>query len=186
MAETAFYVVGGAVVVLALLIAVLGLRSERFPGSGALGAAIVLLVAGMVVATGTFGWIYAAEHQRDYAPKLAEEREARTAERAAAMRGQLVEEDPEADVVDPVQVYDAAGCSGCHTLEAAGAVATVGPNLDETLSGRSPEYIEQQIVDPEAEVTPGFPAGVMPGNYEETLAPEELDALVEFLHQATN
>jgi mono/diheme cytochrome c family protein len=29
-------------------------------------------------------------------------------------------------------VWDANGCSGCHTLAAAGASGTVGPNLDET------------------------------------------------------
>jgi len=29
-------------------------------------------------------------------------------------------------------VFASAGCGGCHTLAAAGATATVGPNLDET------------------------------------------------------
>jgi mono/diheme cytochrome c family protein len=30
------------------------------------------------------------------------------------------------------QLFAAQGCGGCHTLSAAGATATVGPNLDET------------------------------------------------------
>jgi mono/diheme cytochrome c family protein len=29
------------------------------------------------------------------------------------------------------QVFETAGCKGCHTLKAAGATGTVGPNLDE-------------------------------------------------------
>ena len=35
---------------------------------------------------------------------------------------------------DPVagkQVFETAGCKGCHTLKDAGATGTVGPNLDE-------------------------------------------------------
>ena len=28
-------------------------------------------------------------------------------------------------------MFASAGCGGCHTLEAAGATGTVGPNLDE-------------------------------------------------------
>jgi len=35
---------------------------------------------------------------------------------------------------DPVagkQVFETAGCKGCHTLEDAGATGTVGPNLDQ-------------------------------------------------------
>ena len=30
------------------------------------------------------------------------------------------------------QVFETAGCKGCHTLKAAGATGTVGPNLDQT------------------------------------------------------
>lgn len=29
------------------------------------------------------------------------------------------------------QVFESAGCKGCHTLKAAGATGTVGPNLDQ-------------------------------------------------------
>jgi sulfite dehydrogenase len=29
------------------------------------------------------------------------------------------------------QVFETAGCKGCHTLKAAGATGTVGPNLDD-------------------------------------------------------
>jgi mono/diheme cytochrome c family protein len=186
MEETVFYVLGIALVVIALAFSALGLRQDRFPASGVLGGVIVGAMAVLVVATGAFAWIHAADHQREYAAELAEEREAAAAERAAAQRDDIAAEVGDPAQVDPVQVFDAAGCSGCHTLEAAGSTATVGPDLDETLSGRAPQYIEESIVDPDADVTPGFEPGVMPDNYEETLQPEEIEALVEFLHQSAS
>ena len=48
------------------------------------------------------------------------------------------------------------GCSGCHTFAAAGATQTIGPDLDEVLPDRSPQEIEQSIVDPDSELSPGF------------------------------
>jgi mono/diheme cytochrome c family protein len=40
---------------------------------------------------------------------------------------QFAKGDPEAGK----QVFETAGCKGCHTLQAANATGTVGPNLDE-------------------------------------------------------
>jgi mono/diheme cytochrome c family protein len=37
---------------------------------------------------------------------------------------------PQGDPVAGKAVFGSAGCSGCHTLKAAGATGTVGPNLD--------------------------------------------------------
>jgi mono/diheme cytochrome c family protein len=187
MEETAFYVLGIALVVIALALSAVGLRQERFPASGSLAGLVVGAFVVLVVATGAFAWIHAADHQREYAPELAEEREARAAEQAALQRDEVTAQVGEpAEQVEPAQVFDAAGCSGCHTLEAAGSTATVGPDLDETLPERAPAYIEESIVDPNADVTPGFEPGVMPDNYEETLTPEEIEALVEFLRQSTS
>ena len=38
---------------------------------------------------------------------------------------------PTGDPAAGEAVFASAGCGGCHTLEAAGATGTVGPNLDE-------------------------------------------------------
>jgi mono/diheme cytochrome c family protein len=38
---------------------------------------------------------------------------------------------PTGDATAGAQVFADAGCGSCHTLEAAGAAGTVGPNLDE-------------------------------------------------------
>jgi cytochrome c oxidase subunit II len=81
------------------------------------------------------------------------------------------------------QIFDEQGCSGCHTLAAAGATQTIGPDLDEVLPDRSPQEIEQSIVDPDAELSPGFNQGIMPDNFEDALSPDELDTLVRYLSQ---
>jgi cytochrome c oxidase subunit II len=82
------------------------------------------------------------------------------------------------------QLFDAQGCSGCHTLAAAGASQTIGPNLDEVLADQSPDEIEKSIVDPDAELSPGFEKGIMPA-IGDALSPQELDTLVQYLTQST-
>jgi mono/diheme cytochrome c family protein len=81
------------------------------------------------------------------------------------------------------EVFLTQGCGSCHTLAALGDVAagTVGPDLDETLPGQSPEEIEESIVDPEAIIEQGFPSGVMPDTYGDDLSPKELQDLVDYL-----
>ncbi len=80
--------------------------------------------------------------------------------------------------------FFATNCGGCHTLSSAGTTGTIGPNLDEVLSGQSPDQISTSITDPEAQLSPGFPAGVMPANYGTTLTPPQLQQLVQFLTEA--
>jgi mono/diheme cytochrome c family protein len=83
-------------------------------------------------------------------------------------------------------VFDGdSGCSGCHTLKDAGASATVGPDLDKGLKGKSAAFIRESIVAPDAEITPGYPAGLMPKNFGQALKPAELDALVGYLAAVT-
>ncbi|MGH2992860.1 MAG: cytochrome c oxidase subunit II [Solirubrobacterales bacterium] len=81
------------------------------------------------------------------------------------------------------QIFDEQGCSGCHTLAAAGATQTIGPSLDEVVPRLSPDEIETAIVDPDAELSPGFNEGIMPDNFGDALSPEELDTLVRYLSE---
>ena len=76
--------------------------------------------------------------------------------------------------------FFAANCGGCHTLGVAGTTGTIGPNLDE-IAGQSPDQVGMSITDPEAQIAAGFPGGVMPQNYGETLTPEQLQQLVAFI-----
>ncbi len=80
--------------------------------------------------------------------------------------------------------FFATNCGGCHVLGAAGTTGTVGPDLDEALRGQSPDQIAEAITDPNAQLTPGFPAGVMPQNYGDVLTPQQLRQLVQFLQQS--
>jgi cytochrome c oxidase subunit II len=82
-------------------------------------------------------------------------------------------------------VFENAGCGSCHTLADAGTTAQVGPNLDNVLAGRDAEFVRQSIVDPNAEIAEGYQAGVMPDNFGEQLSDEQLDALADYLLEAT-
>ena len=73
------------------------------------------------------------------------------------------------------------GCGGCHTFAAAGTTGTTGPDLDEVLAGKDAAFVEQSIVQPNAEIAEGYSAGVMPQTYGEQLSPKQVDDLVAFL-----
>ncbi len=81
------------------------------------------------------------------------------------------------------QVFANNGCGGCHTLAAANAGGTTGPDFDEVLPGQSEAEIEESIVDPEAKIAEGYKGGIMPKTFGETIKPEELKELVKFLSE---
>ncbi len=84
------------------------------------------------------------------------------------------------------QVFANQGCGNCHILAAAGSGGTTGPDLDEVLKpGTTLEQIHEMIVDPNAEVAPGYPPNVMPQSYGEELSEKELEDLVQFLFEKT-
>ena len=76
-------------------------------------------------------------------------------------------------------------CATCHTLEAAGSTAEVGPNLDEGLKGKDAAFIRESIVNPDAEITEGYPDNLMPEDFGEQLSDKELADLVAFLMEST-
>ncbi len=80
----------------------------------------------------------------------------------------------------------ATACSACHTLSAAGSDAQTGPNLDKAVKGWDAARLRGAIADPAKDISPGFAANIMPPNYAQTLSPEELDALVEFVKTSVN
>jgi len=79
------------------------------------------------------------------------------------------------------QVFANNGCAGCHTLAAANAGGTVGPDLDQVLPGQTAAEITESIVDPNAKPTAGFPSNLMPENYEEMIPADQLKQLVAYL-----
>jgi cytochrome c oxidase subunit 2 len=79
----------------------------------------------------------------------------------------------------------ATACAGCHKLADAGSSGGTGPDLDQGLKGKDAAFIKESIVNPNAEIAPGFGRGIMPDNYRSTLSSAEVDALVKYLQDAT-
>jgi mono/diheme cytochrome c family protein len=80
-------------------------------------------------------------------------------------------------------VFQENGCGSCHTLAAANANGQIGPNLDTALQGKSADYIRTSIVDPNADIAPGFTAGIMPQTYGQQLSEQQINDLVALLSQ---
>ena len=89
------------------------------------------------------------------------------------------------------------GCGGCHAIQGVeGMAGVVGPDLSQiganaaqrledpayTGSATTVEaYIHESIVQSDLFVVEDYPAGVMPLTFADTLSPEELDIMVNFL-----
>ena len=73
------------------------------------------------------------------------------------------------------------GCGACHTLAEAGTTGTTGPDLGRALRGQSQADLRTDIVDPNARITPGYSANIMPPNFGQTLSAQQLDGLVAYL-----
>jgi cytochrome c551/c552 len=82
-----------------------------------------------------------------------------------------------------------AGCSGCHTFTAAGATATVGPNLDNISASQKDsgepldKFISDSITDPNKYIAKGFSPGIMPGTFATSLSKADIADLVAFISQ---
>jgi cytochrome c oxidase subunit 2 len=87
---------------------------------------------------------------------------------------------------DEAEQLFVSNCGSCHTLAEAGTSGEVGPNLDETLPDKEPTYVRVGIVDPNAELAPGYQPDVMPQNYGEIFTEQQIDGLVDYLVDATS
>jgi mono/diheme cytochrome c family protein len=84
----------------------------------------------------------------------------------------------------PAEIFANQGCAGCHTLEAAGTTATTGPDLDEALAGQTKAQVTKSIVNPSANLTPGF-QNAMPATVGTSIPADDLRALVRYLLKST-
>lgn len=106
------------------------------------------------------------------------------------------EEPAAADIPDPESIGDPANgqtlfvnnaCSGCHNV--ASEDTLVGPGLlnvkyraGQRVEGMSAvDYIHTSIVDPNAYVVEGFPAGVMVQTYGSTLSEDQINDIIAYL-----
>lgn len=186
---TIFYIVGGTLATLSVVIAFVGMRSENFPSASQMKA-VIPLFAVMVAASATWAVLSAREeqaHKAEEAKHAAEEGTEHGPEEEQAPSEQddpskePVENDGPGDASAGAAVFVDIGCGGCHTLADAGSDAAVGPDLDQALEGKDAEFIETAIVDPNADVAAGFGPDIMPGNYGEELSSDDLADLVAYL-----
>jgi mono/diheme cytochrome c family protein len=78
-------------------------------------------------------------------------------------------------------VFTSSGCAGCHTYTPAGSNAAIGPDLDTALKGKDAAFVLESIVNPSAQIAPGFQAGIMPTTFGQSLSDKQLADLVAFL-----
>jgi mono/diheme cytochrome c family protein len=83
--------------------------------------------------------------------------------------------------MDPRQLLQESTCLACHQLDGAGPA--IGPSFDGVGGRLSPEEIRRAILEPAAEVSPGFEAfaSVMPATFGDQLSAAQLEVLVQFL-----
>jgi mono/diheme cytochrome c family protein len=93
------------------------------------------------------------------------------------IKGPQLPDDPGAPI------FAQQNCAGCHTLAAADATGTVGPDLDDVVPSnlKTAAAVREAIVAPNKDIAPGFPPDVMPQTYGQDLSPKQLDDLVQFL-----
>ena len=125
--------VGAAFIVFALVSSfVMPRRNPNFPGKG-MGwyvTVCVLFFVAMISAVLVFG----REHEEKAGAETAARTETTapaptTTEAATTTSGGSLE--TKGDPAAGKSVFTSAGCSGCHTLKAAGSSGNVGPNLDD-------------------------------------------------------
>jgi len=85
--------------------------------------------------------------------------------------------------------FDKYGCNSCHTLQAASATGTLGPDLDKLKQyatqanrGTLPAFIKESIVNPGAYIQPGY-QDQMPHTFGTQIPAGQLTQLVQYLAQ---
>lgn len=88
-------------------------------------------------------------------------------------------------------LFDKGGCGACHIIEGIkGAMGTAGPNLcgvgEEVQEGEETlEDVIQEIVEPNADIAPGYQAGIMPTTFGALFSRQELELMARYLAQLT-
>lgn len=154
----------------------------------ALGEALLwILFAALLVPAGFAGWAvgHYTGHTKTVTVGAGTSAPAATTTAAAAPKTTTAAAAPAAS---GKSIFVSAGCGACHTFKAAGTSGTVGPNLDTApekdavkAKMKLDAFVKESIVSPNAFISPGFPKGVMPGNFEATLGPTKVAALVTFI-----
>lgn len=187
--HTLFFVLGITLVASAVLVAIAGLRFEDFPPNRLVLLAVAAWFVGLVGGTTTFAVLNARDEQHKKEAEQAAAESTSTSTSTTPTSTTSTGTTPTTAAGNPAEgkaLFASQGCSSCHTLKAAGATGTIGPDLDKYLKGKPASFIKTSIVNPNAYVEKGFPANTMPANFGSTLQPSQIDSLVAFLVASTS
>jgi len=202
MDESLFYIAGGALIAVALILSFIGMRSDKFPPDKLLIPGIALIA--LLVAVTAVGAVELAKHEQEHklgeanaAADVKESAQTETDQQAGAAPAPTPQGQggggngggaPAGASSEGAKLFVSSGCGSCHSLSELGsdATGTIGPNLDTALVNRDAKFIEESIVDPSAYVAKGYPDGTMPSNFSDQLSQEQINAIVDFLVQSTS
>ena len=200
MDESLFYIAGGALIAVALILSFIGMRSDKFPPEKLLIPGIALIA--LLVAVTAVGAVELAKHEQEH--KLGEANAAADVKESAQTQtdqqaGAAPASTPQGQggggnaasggsSSEGGKLFVSSGCGSCHSLSTLGsdATGTIGPNLDTALVNKDAKFIEESIVDPSADVAKGYPDGTMPSNFSDQLSQDQISAIVDFLVQSTS
>lgn len=90
-----------------------------------------------------------------------------------------VSDDDEALATTGLEVVENYGCAGCHDLD--GSEADIGPALNGIGTRMTADEIKAAIVDPNAEITEGYEADMMPDYFGDDMAESEIELITDYL-----
>jgi mono/diheme cytochrome c family protein len=192
MNATLFYALGITLVVAALVVSAVGLRFESFPQSRGIMLGVIAVFVVLVGGTTTFALLHARDEQHKSEAEAAESSTESTAAATSSSTagssttGTSSTQAASGSPAEGKQLFTAQGCSGCHTLAAAGSTGQTGPDLDKYLKGKPASFITQSIVDPNAVIASGYGPNIMPQTFGDSLSPTQIDSLVQFVEQGVN
>ncbi|HEX7058987.1 MAG TPA: c-type cytochrome [Solirubrobacterales bacterium] len=123
-----FYACGIALAASAVVLSFIGLRSEKFPGRAF--PLVVLWFAILVGCSTTFAVLHAKDEEKHEEPALQKANEQAVQEEGQQQPVESGQAEAPAPVIGPGEELFTGACASCHTLAAAGATGTVGPDLD--------------------------------------------------------
>ena len=88
-------------------------------------------------------------------------------------------------------LFSSNGCTGCHTLKAAGSTGKVGPSLDDLPQSAAKAgqplgaFTAESIANPDAYIAPGYSKGLMPP-FGKSLSPKQIADLTAFVYDSVS
>jgi len=81
----------------------------------------------------------------------------------------------------PQEAINKFGCTACHAI--LDSDADTGPDLKKVGPTLSEAFIRKSIIDPNADITKGYDADIMPRDFAEKMTVKELGMIVKFIHK---